>query len=47
VAFVNENDSREVFQIHLMHDAGVGRNNGEIAETGLAPAEKEYRSLLR
>ena len=31
---------REIFQIHLMHDAGRGRNDGEIVERLLAPLEK-------
>ena len=30
----------QIFQIHLMHDAGVGGNHAEIAEGFLAPAQE-------
>ena len=38
--FVDEDYAGEIFEIDLMHDAGVGRDDGEIAEAGLSPAEK-------
>ena len=40
VRFLHENDARQIFQIHLMHDAGVGRHDGEIAKGGLSPAQE-------
>ncbi len=35
-----ENDAREVLEIHLVHDAGVGRNDAEVLERVLTPAQK-------
>ncbi len=35
-----EDDAREVFEIHLMADARVGRDDFEVAKTLLAPAEE-------
>ncbi len=40
LVFLHEDYTREIFEIHLMHDAGVGRDDGEVAETGLTPAKK-------
>ena len=34
------NDAREIFEVHLMADAGVGRDDFEILKSGLPPAEK-------
>ena len=31
---------RQIFQVHLMADAGAGRNDAEIVERGLAPAQE-------
>ncbi len=38
--FRAENDRRQVFQIHLMDDAGIGRDDTEVTERSLAPAEQ-------
>ena len=35
-----ENDAREIFEIHLVADAGVRRDNFEILKTFLAPAQE-------
>src|ERR1700722_17898275 len=43
---VNEHDPGEVFEIDLMHDAGVGRDNGEITKPGLAPAQERVTLLI-
>ena len=37
---VDEDYARQVFEIDLVDDAGVGGDDGEIAESGLAPAEE-------
>ena len=39
-SFGRENHPRQVLDIDLMDDAGVGRHDLEIAECGLAPAQK-------
>ena len=39
--FVNEHDARQVLQVHLVHDAGVGRHHLEIPKGILAPAQKD------
>ena len=41
-----ENHRREVFEIHLMHDAGVGRHHAEIIERALAPAQEQVALLV-
>ena len=33
-------DAREILEIHLVHDAGVGRNHAEVLERVLAPAQE-------
>ena len=40
VLFVHENYARQIFQIHLMNDAGIGRHDGQIAEGSLAPTQE-------
>ena len=40
VRFVHEDDARQIFEIHLVDDAGIGRNDGQIAECGLSPAQE-------
>ncbi len=35
-----EDDAREVLQIDLVHDAGVGRNDAEVLERVLTPAQE-------
>src|SRR5581483_7969122 len=40
VLFLHKYHARQVFEIDLVHDTGVRRNNGQIAEAGLSPAEK-------
>ena len=37
---------REVFEIHLVDDAGVGRHGAEILERRLAPAEERVALLV-
>ena len=37
---LREHDAREVLDVDLMHDASVGRNDLEVVEGTLAPAEK-------
>ena len=44
--FVDEDDAGEIFEVDLVDDAGVGRDDGEIAESGLAPAEKGVALLV-
>ena len=39
-ALVDEDYAGEIFEIDLVDDAGVGGDDGEIAESGLAPAEE-------
>ena len=47
LAFVRcEDDGREIFEIHLMHDAGVGRHDAEIVEGALPPAQKKIALLV-
>ena len=38
--FADENDAGQIFEIDLVDDAGIGRNDGEIAEAGLSPAQE-------
>ena len=38
--FVNEDNAGEIFQVHLVNDAGVGRDDGQVAEASLAPTEE-------
>ena len=40
VCFVDEDYAGEVFEIDLVDDAGVGGDDGEVAEAGLSPAEE-------
>ena len=37
---LDEDYAGEVFEIDLVDDAGVGRDDGEVAEAGLSPAEE-------
>jgi hypothetical protein len=37
---VDEDYAGEVFEVDLVDDAGVGRDDGEVAESGLSPAEE-------
>ncbi len=37
---MDEDYPGEVFEVDLVNDAGVGRDDGEIAETGLSPAKE-------
>ena len=41
-----EHDAREVLQIHLVDDSGVGRDDPEILERGLAPPKKRVSLLV-
>src|SRR6478672_10976036 len=35
-----EHDTRQVLDVDLVHDAGVGRHDGEVVERPLAPAQE-------
>ena len=35
-----EDTTREIFEVHLVDDAGVRRHHAEVAERGLPPAEE-------
>jgi hypothetical protein len=37
---VENTDAREVLEVDLVHDAGVGRHDFEVAERALTPAQK-------
>ena len=39
-ALVDEDYAGQIFEVDLVDDAGVGRDDGQIAESGLAPAEE-------
>ena len=38
---IAEDHRREILQVHLMDDAGIGRHHAEIAERRLAPAQQD------
>jgi len=38
--FIYENHAGEIFEVYLVDDACVWRNDGQISESGLAPAEE-------
>ena len=38
--FGAEHHRRQIFQVHLVDDAGIGRHHAEIPERGLAPAQQ-------
>ena len=40
LALAGEDDAREVLEVHLVADARVGRDDAEVAERVLAPAEE-------
>src|SRR5579863_8465818 len=44
--FVNEDDAGEILEIDLVNNAGVGRDDREIAESGLSPAEERVALLV-
>ena len=41
-----ENHRREIFEIHLVHDAGVGRHDAKIVEGALPPAQEKIALLV-
>ena len=43
---VSHHDAREILEIHLMDDAGVRRDDAEVAEGVLAPAQKRVALLV-
>ena len=45
-AIAAEHHPRQVLQVDLVHDAGVGRHHAEIAEGGLAPAQETVALLV-
>jgi hypothetical protein len=40
VGFVGEDDARQILEIHLMDDAGTGRDDAEISERLLSPPQE-------
>ena len=43
---IGEDDRGEIFEIDLVHDAGVGRHDAEILEGVLAPAQEGVALLV-
>ena len=43
---VDEDDAREVLEVDLVHDPGVGRHDGEVVEGVLAPAQERVALLV-
>ena len=43
---VGHDDAREILEIDLMDDAGVGRDDAEVAEGVLAPAQERVALLV-
>ncbi len=41
-----EHHRREIFEIHLVHDSGVGRHDAEIVEGALPPSQKKVALLV-
>ena len=41
-----EHDAREIFDVDLMYDAGVGRNRAEALERALSPLEEGVTLLI-
>ncbi len=46
LAFLNKNNPRQIFQIHLMNNARVGRDNRQIAKCCLPPAQEAVALLV-
>ena len=46
LGFGREHDARQVLQVHLVDDAGVGRHHREVAERGLSPAQERVALLV-
>jgi len=46
ILHVHEHDTREVLEVHLVNDAGVGRNDGEVLKGGLSPAQELVALLV-
>src|SRR5258708_12713888 len=42
---LHEYHAREIFEIDLVHDAGVGRNDGQVAKGGLSPSQEGVTCL--
>src|SRR4051812_48931564 len=42
----HEDDASQVFKIHLVDDARIGRNDLEVAESALAPAQENVALLV-
>ena len=38
--FAHKNHARQILEVHLVHDAGVRRHDGKIAEARLSPAQE-------
>jgi len=43
---LHEDYASEVFEVDLVDDASVGRDDGEVVESGLAPAEERVTLLV-
>ena len=43
---VRHDDAREVLEVHLVDDAGVGRDDAEVAEGVLSPAQERVALLV-
>ena len=41
-----EHHWREIFEIHLMHDSGVGRHHAEVVERALPPTQEQVALLV-
>ena len=43
---IGEDHRRQIFEIHLVHDAGVGRHHAKILKRFLAPAQERVALLI-
>ena len=43
---MHEDHARQIFEIDLVNDAGVGRDDGQIAESCLAPAQERIAFFI-
>ena len=43
---IDKDHRRQIFEIHLVHDAGVGRHHAKILKRFLAPAQKGIALLI-
>ena len=45
-ASLHENHARQIFQVHLVNDASIGRDDGEVPESSLSPAQEGIALLV-